>query len=266
MLDSLTLFYLEGKFVIGLLILVRVSGLFASGPFFKTSAIIPQVKIFLSLFVAVMITAAFWKEQPDISLDVMSLAMLVIKEFMVGLILGFTANIPFVAARFAGGIIDMEMGYQTGALFDREASTPTLIGEFNELIVLMLFLIINGHHYLVEGLYYSMKVLPLDSMIFTGKTFEMLGDIAMSIFILAVKFASPLLIALFLTNLGLALLARVAPQTNVFILSFQMKVMIGLIMLTVSLPAFVMISKDALANMQGEFLEMLMSLNPTRVL
>jgi flagellar biosynthetic protein FliR len=103
-------------------------------------------------------------------------------------------------------------------------------------------------------------------MIFTGKTFEMLGDIAVSIFILAVKFASPLLIALFLTNLGLALLARVAPQTNVFILSFQMKVMIGLIMLTVSLPAFVMISKDALANMQGEFLEMLMSLNPTRVL
>ena len=73
------------------------------------------------------------------------------------------------------------------------------------------------------------------------------------------------MIALFLTNLGLALLARVAPQTNVFVLSFQMKVMVGLIMLTVSLPAFVLISKNALSVVQGDFLDALISLNPMRV-
>lgn len=265
MLDSLTLFYLEGKFIIGLLILVRVSGLFMSGPFFKNSAIVPQVKIFLALFVTVIMTSAFWQEQPVIELNVFNLAMLVIKEFMVGLLLGFVANLPFVAARFAGGLVDMEMGYQTGALFDREASTPTLLGEFNELIVLMLFLIMNGHHYLVEGIYLSMKVLPLDTMVFTQTTLDLLGKTAISIFILAVKLASPLLIALFLTNLGLALLARVAPQTNVFVLSFQMKVMVGLIMLTVSLPAFVLISKAALSSVQSDFLDMLISLNANRV-
>lgn len=265
MLDSLTLFYLEGKFIIGLLILVRVSGLFTSGPFFKNSSIVPQVKIFLALFVTVIMTSAFWQEQPVIELNVFNLAMLVIKEFMVGLILGFVANIPFVAARFAGGLVDMEMGYQTGALFDREASTPTLLGEFNELIVLMLFLIMNGHHYLIEGIYLSMKVLPLDTMVFTQTTMDLLGKTAVSIFILAVKLASPLLIALFLTNLGLALLARVAPQTNVFVLSFQIKVMVGLVMLTVSLPAFVLISKAALSSVQSDFLDMLISLNANRV-
>lgn len=265
MLDSLSLFYLEGKFVIGLLIMLRVSGLFVSGPFFKNSAIVPQVKIFLILFLSVIITAAFWQEQPTITLNVFSLVLIVIKEFMVGLLLGFVANLPFVAARFAGGMVDMEMGYQTGALFDREASTPTLVGEFNELIVLMLFLIMNGHHYLIEGIYYSFKVLPLDSMVFSGATFDMLNKLVESIFILAVKLASPLLIALFLTNLGLALLGRVAPQTNIFVLSFQLKVIVGLIMLTVSLPAFVLISKSALSSVQKDFLDMLISLNPTRV-
>lgn len=265
MLDSLTLFYLEGKFIIGLLILVRVSGLFTSGPFFKNSAIVPQVKIFLALFVTVIMTSAFWQEQPVIELNVFNLAMLVIKEFMVGLLLGFVANFPFVAARFAGGLVDMEMGYQTGALFDREASTPTLLGEFNELIVLMLFLIMNGHHYLIEGIYLSMKVLPLDTMVFTQTTLDLLGKMAISIFILAVKLASPLLIASFLTNLGLALLARVAPQTNVFVLSFQIKVIVGLIMLTVSLPAFVLISKAALTTVQSDFLNILISLNANRV-
>lgn len=265
MLDSLSLFYLEGKFVIGLLILIRVSGLFVAGPFFRNSSIIPQVRIFLAIFVSIMITAAFWQEQPTIGFNVFNLVMLSMKEFMVGLLLGFVSNVPFVAARFAGGVIDMEMGYQTGALFDREASTPTLVGEFNELIILMLFLIMNGHHYLVEGIYYSMKVLPLDTMIFTQTTFDLLSKMAVSIFILAVKLASPLLIALFLTNLGLALLARVAPQTNVFVLSFQMKVMVGLIMLTVSLPAFIMISKAALTTVQGDFLDILISLNASRV-
>ena len=265
MLDSLTLFYLEGKFIIGLLILVRVSGLFTTGPFFKNSAIVPQMKIFLILILSVIITSAFWQEQPEIGLNVFNLVMLVIKEFMVGALLGFVANIPFTAARFAGGLVDMEMGYQTGALFDREASTPTLVGEFNELIILMLFLIMNGHHFLIEGIYSSFRVLPLDSMVFTQTTFDLLGTTAVSIFILAVKLASPLLIALFLTNLGLALLARVAPQTNVFVLSFQMKVMVGLIMLTVSLPAFVLISKSALTSVQGDFLDALISLNPMRV-
>ena len=119
--------------------------------------------------------------------------------------------------------------------------------------------------FLIEGIYYSFKVLPLDSMVFTQTTFDLLGTTAISIFILAVKLASPLLIALFLTNLGLALLARVAPQTNVFVLSFQMKVMVGLIMLTVSLPAFVLISKNALSVVQGDFLDALISLNPMRV-
>jgi flagellar biosynthetic protein FliR len=265
MLDSLTLFYLEGKFVIGLLILVRVSGLFVSGPFFKNSAIVPQVKIFLIIFLSVIITATFWQEQPTITLNVFSLVLLVIKEFMVGLVLGFVANLPFVAARFAGGMIDMEMGYQTGALFDREASTPTLIGEFYELLVLMLFLIMNGHHYLIESIYYSFKVLPLDTMVFSQTTFDLLNRMVESIFILAVKLASPLLLAMFLTNLGLALLARVAPQTNVFVLSFQVKIVVGLIMLTVALPAFVMLSKGALSSVQKDFLDVLISLNPSRV-
>ena len=194
MLDSLTLLYLEGKFIIGLLILIRVSGLFVAGPFFKNSAIVPQVKIILSIFLAIMITSAFWQEQPTIELHLWNIVLLVIKEFMVGLILGFTANLPFVAARFAGGVIDMEMGYQTGALFDREATTPTLVGEFNELIVLMLFLIMNGHHYLIEGIYFSMKVLPLNSMVFTETTLNMLGGIAVSIFILAVKLVVVLIV------------------------------------------------------------------------
>lgn len=265
MIDSLTLFYLEGKFIIGLLILVRVSGLFVSGPFFKNSAIIPQVKVMLIIFLSVIITAAFWKEQPTITLSVFSIALLVIKEFMVGLLLGFVSNLPFIAARFAGGMIDMEMGYQTGALFDRESSTPTLVGEFYELLLLMLFLIMNGHHYLIEGIYYSFKVLPLDSMIFSQTTFDLLNKMVESIFILAVKIASPLLLAMFLTNLGLALLARVAPQTNVFVLSFQVKIVVGLIMLSIVLPAFVIISKSALSSVQKDFLDILLSLNPARV-
>lgn len=257
MIDSLSLYYLEGKFIIGVLILVRISGLITAGPFFKSSAIIPQVKIFLTILLGVIVTSAFWQDQPEIDLHLWNVVFLVIKEFLVGLMLGFAANMLFNAARFAGGIIDMEMGFHTAALFDRDSTTPTLVGEFKEIFVLMLFLVLNGHHYLIEGIYLSMKALPLNTFVMTSASVDMLIELALTIFILGVQMASPILVALFLTNLGLALLARVAPQTNVFILSFQLKVFVGILMLIVTVPSFILISKGALSSVQTEFFEML---------
>lgn len=265
MLDFALIEQFQSKFVVGLLILIRVSGLFASGPFFKHSAIIPQVRIILTMFMAVLITSAYYEKQPTIEFHLWGITFLAIKEFMVGLALGFAANIVFFASRFAGGLVDAEMGFNTSMLFDRENATPSLIGEFKELITFMLFLLIDGHHYIVQGIFISFDALPLDSFVFTSSTIQVFIKLATVVLVLGIKMASPILIALFLTNLGLALLARVAPQTNVFILSFQLKVAVGLLVLTVTIPVFIMVSKFALYSIESTMMELLITLNPLRV-
>lgn len=265
MIDDATVIFFMGKFIVGMLIFIRITGIMTTAPLFRSSAIIPHVKIMISVILATIITSAFWNEAPTIEFHLWNLVYLVFKELFVGLMLGFITNSVFWAARMAGGLIDMDMGYQTATLFDRENSNPSLVGELKELIVLMIFLFINGHHYIFEAIFFSVKAIPLTTMEISNSSITLFMKLATSVFILAIKMASPVLISLFLTNLSLALLARVAPQTNIFILSFQLKVAVGLLILIASVPLFVLIAKYSLEGVQEQLYTFLLTLNPSRV-
>lgn len=265
MIDNVTAYTLMDKFLVGTFMFIRILGFMMAAPLFRSSAVIPQVKIYLAIIIAVICTSAFWTEQPQMDFHLWNLVLLVLKEMLVGIILGFSANIVFYAARFAGGIVDIEMGYQTALIFDQNNTTPTLIGELKELITLMMFLILDGHHYLFEALFASFRIVPLSTFAITNSSVEILIGMAGTMLVLGVKMAAPVLVALFCTNLALALLARVAPQTNIFILSFQVKVFVGLIILLISGPMVVYLAKNALSGLEEQLYQIVMSLNPGRV-
>jgi flagellar biosynthetic protein FliR len=265
MIDSNTLNLLMGKFLVGLMVFVRVSGMFVTAPFFKNSTITPHVKVILAFILTISITSFYWQEQPTLDFHLWYLALLMIKEFAVGAIIGFSANVVMYAARFAGGIIDFDMGYHTAQMFNRDMSSPTLVGELKSLAVLMLFLILNGHHFLIESMYLSFAAVPITVFEVTESTIDLLIRMVTSVLIIGVKMSAPLLVAIFLTNLALALMARVSPQTNIFILSFQTKIFVGLLVLLAGVPLFIMVSKWALGQMETETMKILLSINPGRV-
>lgn len=265
MINSGDIYLLSGKFIIALLIFVRVSGMMAAAPFFSNSGIPMQIRLLLSLILAIIITSTFWKNQPVIDFDIWNLLLLVLKEFLVGLAIGFSANLVFWGASFAGGLIDFDMGFQAATLFNAEDTAPSLTGEFFGLAALMLFFIINGHHYLIQSIYASIKAVPLTKMQFTDSTLKEFARIATSVMIVGIKISSPVIIALFLTNLALTLLARIAPQTNIFALSFQVKVVVGMLTLVASTPLMIWIIKFFLDSMESELMRMIMTLNPGRV-
>lgn len=257
--------FLTGKFLVFALFFIRTTAMMFSAPFFGTRALPSLAKIWIALFISFIITSAYWEDQPQIDLHLWNLVWLVFKEIMVGMAIGFATNLVFHAARFAGGLIDFDMGYRTSVLFNQDVNTPTLAGELKSLVVLMLFIFLNGHHFLVEALFVSVRAVPISAFEVTGSTTELLIRYATTVLIIGIKMAAPVLIALFLTNLSLALLARVAPQTNIFILSFTFKVAIGLLVMMGSVPVFVMIAKYSLQIFESETLKIIMSLNPGRV-
>ena len=165
----------------------------------------------------------------------------------------------------AGGLIDFDMGYNTSALFNLEEQSPTLVGEVKYMMVLMVFLILNGHHFLIEAVYASIKAVPLTTFAISDSTIQVLTRMATMVFIVAIKMAAPVMMALFLTNLALSLLARVAPQTNIFVLSFQLKVAIGLLVLLAATPLVMMVAKSSLSLMEAEMMKLIMTLNPVKV-
>ena len=265
MINSGDITILTGKFVISLLIFVRISGMMAVAPFFSNSAIPMQLKMLFSMILSIIITTAFWKHQPVIDFDVWNLLLLVFKELLVGISIGFAANLVFWGASFAGGMIDFDMGFQAATLFNQEDSAPSLTGEFFGLATLMLFFIVNGHHYIIQSIFASIKAVPLTKMEFTDSTIKELARMATSVLMIGIKIASPIIIALFLTNLSLSLLARIAPQTNIFVLSFQIKVVVGMLTLIASTPLMIWVIKFFLDSMENELMRMIMSLNPGRV-
>jgi flagellar biosynthetic protein FliR len=264
-IDDASVVFFMGKFLVGLVIFVRITGIFLTAPFLKSNGIPPQVKIMSAVILAIIVNTSLWNQQPTLEFHLWYLVLLVLKEFLVGMMIGWASNAIFFAARTAGGIVDQDMGFQTATMFDRDAGAPTLLGEFKELIALMVFLFIDGHHYLIEGLFISVKAVPLTTMEITNSSITLFTNMAISVLVLAIKMASPVLIALFLTNLSLALLARIAPQTNIFILSFQLKVSVGLIVLLISIPLFVYVSKIAMEGMQQELYRFILTLYPDRV-
>lgn len=265
MIDAGSISLLSGKLIIGTLLFIRILGVMLGAPLFRSTAIPVELKVLLSVILSFSLTTSFWQEQPVIDFHLWNLIIIVFKEFMVGLAIGFSANMVFWAARFAGGLIDFDMGYQTSTLFNIEESTPTMIGELKYMIMLMIFLFINGHHYIIQGIWASVRAVPLTTFEVTESTVHLLIRIASSVFVIALKIASPVLIALFLTNLALALLARVAPQTNIFVLSFQVKIAVGLLVLFTSIPLVVLMSKLALEGVETEMMRFILTLNPGRV-
>lgn len=261
MFDGGSLHLLSEKLVVGILLLVRIMGMLGTAPFYGHIAIPAQVKIILGIILAAGLSSALGDTPPVVDLDLLNLAVLVFKEFLVGALIGFSCTMVFTSARFAGGLIDFDMGFQTALLFDPTASAPTLIGELKALMALMVFLFINGHHFLIESLYVSVQAVPIGTFTMTESAVHLLVRLITTMMILGVKIAAPVLVAIFLTNLGLALLARVAPQLNVFTLSFHLKIIVGMLVLFVSVPLFVLIIREAMNSLQNDALNVLLAIN-----
>ena len=133
--DSSSMDILTGKLIIGTLLFIRIMGFVAASPFFRSRSIPNQVKVFLGVLLAFSITTAFWTEQPQIEFHLWYMILLVIKEFFLGVAIGWVANAVFWGARTAGAFVDFDLGFHTAMLFNVDADTPTIVGEFKEMIV-----------------------------------------------------------------------------------------------------------------------------------
>ncbi len=264
MLDSGAITYFSTKFIVGLLIFIRVSAMMFMAPVLSHSSVQPHLKIGLSAVVAMMLTAAFADKQPAIDIHAWSLSLFVVKEFLMGAAIGFASSMILYAVEFAGGLLDFDIGFQTSLLFDANTDVPTLIGQLKKMALLMVFLGMNGHHFLIEAISASFVAVPLDGFGITSSAVDTLVRLATNVTIIAVKIASPILLSLLLVNISLALLSRVAPQLNIFILSFQFKIGIGLLMLFITIPLFIMVAKTAMTFFQNETYTVIMALNPKR--
>jgi flagellar biosynthetic protein FliR len=166
-------------------------------------------------------------------------------------------GLVFAGARAAGELIGFDLGLSLATAFDPDSGSNNIVGEFLYLVMLLVFLLINGHHFVLQAMVLSYTAIPLSGFAINGAVAEGLVALGGVVFMVAVKCAAPVIVASFLVNLALAILSRVAPQVNVFMISFPVKIGIGLIVLMTAAPLLVYAFKNLLAGFEEDVLQLI---------
>jgi len=224
------------------LALTRVFAILVQVPVLGGNAIPNPVKIGLGILTTLVILP--WQPLPADAqtLDWVVFGLAIGREILIGTLAGFAAALVFSVFHIAGEVMDLTSGFAAARLINPAfENTGSPINQFFYMTALVVFLVSNGHHRFLVGLQKTFVVLPLGNPfpVFTG---ERLMSISGELIEAGVQLSLPLAGAMLLTDLALGLLARVAPQIQVFFLGVPLKVGIALASLSMAmaylLPAF----------------------------
>ncbi|WP_100010944.1 flagellar biosynthetic protein FliR [Lentibacillus sediminis] len=232
-----------------LLILVRVAAFFVTLPLFSYRTIPMQFKIGFSFFLAYLMF--YTVDAPVIAVDDMFLFLLM-KEALVGLLIGLIAFILISALQVAGGFIDFQMGFFLANVIDPQTGAQSpLTGQYFYVFALLFLLSVNGHHLLIDGIFNSFQLIPVESFIPLGE--ERIADLVIEtfnqMFVIAFQIAIPIVGCLFLVDVALGIIARAVPQLNVFVVGLPLKILVGFIVILFFLVLYIALVENLFTAM-----------------
>lgn len=224
-----------------MLLFCRITAFFVVVPIFSSRGVPTAFKVGIAFFITLLIYLAYGVNQ-TVPTD-LTYGLIVIREVMIGILLGFIGYLLFTVVQTAGSFIDIQIGFGIANVVDpmTGASSP-ILGNLKYMFAMLLFLSMNGHHFLLDAIYYSYEWVPLSNelfqQIYQGSVSDFVARTFSQSFVLAFQMAAPLVVTLFLTDVGLGFLARTAPQFNVFVIGMPLKILVGLAMLLILVPSF----------------------------
>ena len=230
------------------LYLPRLLAIFTMVAFFSKSVIsgtMIRIGICLSILIMLMpdIINDSLVQQSHIKLSAMQLLPIIIKEAFIGLIFGFIISIPFWILEATGNFIDNQRGGAGagGSKDQMSGSDSTELGQFLLRIIVVLFYVSGGFLHFVGWVYHSYEIWPVLTYVPTldiNVSYVALEQLDKFFDVVLISCA-PIVICMFISELGLGLVNRFAPSLNVFIISMPIKSAVGFLVLILYLPIFI---------------------------
>lgn len=232
-----------------LLILVRITAFFVTLPLFSYRTVPTLFKIGLSVFLALVMVPTV--EVSGLTIDGMYIILL-LKELVIGLLIGFIAYLILSAVQVAGGFIDFQMGFAIANVVDPQTGAQSpLTGQYFYIIALLFLLSVDGHHLLIDGIFFSYELLPVDTLIsFQNESIaSFVIDVFNSMFLIAFQMAVPIVGCLFLVDVALGIIARTVPQLNVFVVGLPIKIFVSFVALLMFFGLYISLTKNLFNKM-----------------
>lgn len=219
-----------------LLVVVRTGCFVAIAPIFGHKSVNARLRVLIAACISLSIFSAL-----DVSLiqydSVLGYTLLVIKEAVVGLSLGFVSSLVMSTLVLAGEFIDREIGFtMVTTLGSQSNSMVTITSELYDKLVCLIMLITNLHYYILKAIARSFEVIPLAHVKFNFVfLYSSILDCIIQYFSIGFRIAMPIFLGTTILNVILGILSKSSPQMNMFAIGMQLKVLFGLIVLSMAI-------------------------------
>lgn len=222
-----------------MLVVGRLSGLFLLAPVFSSSLIPMKVKASALLVLSATMTPIV-SHGVVVPTDGWSIAILMAKETIIGLGLGFAVSVVFAAVQVGASMIDTSIGFSLANIIDPLTNAQaSVLGSFYTLVGTLAFLAVDGHFWLLAGFSRSFDVIGVTQFPKFSNMLDNAAQMFFSLFVMAFQVAAPILVTLLLCDVVLGIVARVVPQMNVFFVGIPLKIAIGMGAIALGMPVFV---------------------------
>lgn len=225
----------QAQFQTLLLVFVRTSAMLFVFPVFSAQ----QIPIMVRIGLAGLVSFILYRALPMTATlpDIGALTAAIVSQIVLGLIVGFVAYLVFMGVQFAGEILDIQIGFAVANIISPQTQqNVTVIGELELTLATLVFLISNSHLMMLQGIGDSFHLVPLPYITLDPGVAGNIVAFLEQAFLIVFQIAAPAAVALFVVNVALGLMARVAPQMNVFVVGFPLQISVGLFMLALSVP------------------------------
>ena len=234
-----------------LLLVFRVGGLIVTSPIFGRVNIPQKAKICFTVALGYMFFTIFPQTAAITYSTLIGFVLLCALELLLGMALSYVTNIFFALTAFtAGQLIDMQIGFGIVNVYDAQNNMQApVMGNVLNMMLLIVFFAIDGHHKLIEMIYLTINAIPIGTLAFSAKIGEVALEIFARAFLLGIMMALPLLASGLTLEMIFGLLMRAVPQIHMFVVGIPLKMFVGMFVFVATLPAYVRFSSRVFEEM-----------------
>ncbi len=238
-----------------ILIFARLSAMIAFAPVFGATNVPTVAKAAIAFTFAVIFTSILPPLDPSAAVDGWGLVLQLAGEATIGAAIGFCATFIFEVIIFAGYIIDYMIGFGFINVVDPQSgASVSIFAFFYSFLTLILFLLVDGHHVLIEVMMRSYELIPVFGLSLNEYTLTTLTRMVGSVFYVGFQIAAPIFIIMFTIDFSLGMISKTIPQVQVLVVGFPIKISVGLISLGVILKPTVMFLMQLLEHYRENLL------------
>ncbi len=221
---------IQNNFIIVIMVLARVSGIFTFNPIFSRNGVPNMMKAGMSLMLAIVMATAgdFSYTMPD---GLLPFAFDIAKELLVGFTLGFFVNVMLQLFSYAGELADFQIGLSMAKSYDPTFGTSSLITQYYSYWFMIYFFLVGGHLSYIKLFAVSYETIPIGFSDFNINVAYIIVTYLETVITLGLKLAMPIVAAELVTEFCIGVLMKAVPSIHVFVLNVQIKMLVGFVVL-----------------------------------